>query len=221
MSLHSLQYETRSRVHRAVAQLERAQAILEFTHSVFGHFRGFENDDAYYHLQALVNRTGLIVLNDPDTDSIGTAIRAVANRWLPELLCVSLVTAFETCLQDLAQIEIRVRNGVSKEMAGREAYSLMRGGPQNYLARLRVLLDLGFLGSDDWLSTRELVATRNIIVHSFPAKADTQYVRQAGRFARFLLGEKVEVDARYVVEQTSNLMFLLQHFLFEEPRRDV
>lgn len=221
LALHSLQYETGSRVNRAISQVERAQAVLEFTNSVFGHFRGFEDEDAYYHLQALVNRTGLIALNDSDTDSVGTAIRLIANRRLPELLCVSLVSAFETCLQDIAEVEIRARHSVRQEAAERKAYNLMRGGPQNYLGRLRDLLDLRFLCEDDWQSTRELVATRNIVVHSYPLKADAGYVRQAGPFARFQVGENVEVDAKYLIEQNGKLRFLLQHFLYEEPRRDV
>lgn len=215
MAPYSLQYETMSRANRAINQVEHVGTILEFTQSVFGHFQGFEEDDAYYHLQALVNRTGLVVLNDSDTDSIGTAIRVIANRRLPEILCVPLVTALETCLQDIAEIEIRARHSVSQEAAERKAYSLMRGGPRDYLGRLRDLLDLHFLCEDDWQSTRELVATRNVVVHSYPPRADARYVRQAGPFARFQVGEDVEVDAEYLVEQNRKLRFLLQRFVCE------
>lgn len=196
-----VRYEALSRIRSGIGAVDQAHAVWATVALVLRHFRGFSDADTYFALQAHVNRTGLVTLTDPDTDSVGTAIREVVRRRLPSLLCVALVSAVEACLEDVGRLE-----------SGGQQFAL-RGGPREYLPRLGVLLGETSFGDRPWLEFQELVATRNVLVHRSTQAADDRYVRNSGVLARAAAGEALIVDSTYLECQYNSARVALQSLL--------
>lgn len=196
-----VKYEALSRIRSGIGSVDQAHAVWATAALVLRHFRGFSDADSYLALREHVNRTGLVVLTDPDTDSVGTAIREVVERRLPALLCVALVSAVEACLEDVGRLE-----------SGGRQFAL-RGGPREYLPRLGVLLGYTRFEDKPWLEFQELVATRNVLVHRSRLAADDTYVRNSGILARAAAGEALVADATYLEWQFKSVRGALQSLL--------
>lgn len=211
MSLE-LQEQTRHRASEAIYAVDQANTIYGLVFVIFSEFGGFQNEKWYWKLQAQIRVSGLVDALDSDDDLLGTAFEEVSFRRLPRLLCISLVSSVEACLEDIAAIEIAARRKLPREEAEKEADKLMRGGPQDYLPRLSAL-GLVFVGEPRWQELREIVATRNILVHRGELVADERYVRQAGDLARVTSGGVIEVDNSYLIQSYIAVRRMLSDFV--------
>ena len=133
-----------------------------------------------------------------DSEAISVASREIVLHRLPRLLVVALVSAIETCFEDLVAINLAYAAPKTPEPDRlKRASKVMRGGPQDYLPEVERELGVSmFQRQWEWLP--ELVATRNIIVHEAQPIADDRYVRNAGTAARAKEGEALVVDNSYL-----------------------
>lgn len=214
------------RLSQALEQLDQVNTIFNYIFLVLSGFEGF-GDGAWDHrLEALVNVSNLLgPIPDRDNEEgrvIARASQEIAVRRLPRLLCVALVSAIETALEDLAAIRLKEADPAAcQESIESRAQKLMQGGPDKYLAKIAKAVDLPFLMHEAWDDFRELVATRNVLVHRSEPIADARYVRQAGPKARVSEGGALEVDNAYLthayVFMKVLVMDLLQVLLGRSP----
>jgi uncharacterized protein YutE (UPF0331/DUF86 family) len=191
------------RLSEALEQLDQANTIFNYVFLVLSGFEGFGDWKWDHRLEALVTASNLLgPVPDRDYEEsriIANASREIALRRLPCLLCIALVSAAETALEDLAVIQLRqAQPNMEEDAVQRKAHRLMGGGPSKYLANLADALKLPFLQHEAWEDFHELVATRNVLVHRAHSVADASYVGQAGEKARVKEGETLEVDNAYL-----------------------
>lgn len=207
-----IQEGTRRRASEALFAVNQANTIYSLIFVVLAEFPGFESEKWFFKLAAQIRFSAFVDSNEAPDAMIGAAFREVADHRLPSLLSISLVSIVEACLEDIAAVELAVRRGLTTEQAASEARKLMRGGPADYLARLEKL-GLTFVSGSDWQEFREIVATRNILVHRSELVADEGYVRQAGEFARVPLGAPLIVDNSYFIESIITIRSMLYEVL--------
>ncbi|MFC1462719.1 hypothetical protein ACFLQU_03850 [Verrucomicrobiota bacterium] len=146
-----------------------------------------------------MSRTSSKVRHGKQEEAITKTSEEIVLRRLPALLVVSLVSAVETCLEDLVEINLRfTAPGLSQDEREKRAGKAVRGGPTKYLPKVAEELGIS-ISPDKWTWFEELVATRNVLVHQTTPVADEAYVRQAGPEARARVGEPVAVDNSYLV----------------------
>ncbi len=210
------------RISQGLDTLDQANAIFNFVLFSLQSFIS-TGDRAWDHrLAASVNVSRLVDhYFDMDSDTIVAASREVALHRLPQLLCISLVSAMESCLKDMAELLVRTRDSaVSEQEMSKNPAKLMLGGPADYLARLADEFGIPSLIDGSWDDFHELVATRNVIVHSAKPVADDRYVRNAGNRARSKSGESLEVNNSYLVGQYVVAKGLLYSLLLHFQRRE-
>ena len=88
----------------------------------------------------------------------------------------------------------------------------MRKSPADYLKSLAEL-GLTFVAGSDWQELREIVATRNVLVHRSQLVADEGYLYQAGNIARAPLGAPLIVDSSYFYESIIAIRAMLYEVL--------
>lgn len=120
-----IQEGTRLRVSEALFAVNQANTIYGLIFVVFAEFPGFENEKWFFKLAAQIRSSDFVALNEAPDVLIGTAFQEVANNRLPRLLCISLVSIIEACLEDVAAIELAARRGLPPEEAAREANSTL------------------------------------------------------------------------------------------------
>ena len=188
------------RISEGMDHLDQANTIFNYVFFALSGFEGFDDPKWDYRLEAMVNVSRLLE-NMPETrrEIIGAASREIASKRLPRLLCIALVSAVETCLEDIARMSLRrIDPARREEELERQVRRLVGGGPSDYLPRLAERLDIPFFADEQWDAFVELVATRNVLVHRSEPVADERYVRNAGTRARASAGELLEVDNSYL-----------------------
>ncbi len=205
-----IQEATRIRASEALFAVNQANTIYGLVYVVLAEFPGFETDKWFFKLASQIQFSGLVESNADPGLMIGAALREVAGHRLPRLLCVSMVSIVEACLEDIAAIELAAHRGLSEEQANNEARRLMRGGPSDYLPKLADL-GLTFAAGSTWQELREIVATRNVLVHRSQLVADDAYQRQAADLARVPCGTPLVVDNDYFIQS----MIAIRGMLYE------
>lgn len=202
---HNAMNDRDVRISEALDHLDQANTIYNFVFFTLSGFHGTGDPTWDHRLAASVNVSDLLgATPELDSDTIANASEAIIMNRLPRLLCVSLVSAIETCLQDITEIHVRQTNPNDTERdITRAVRRLNAGGPRQYLPKLAAKLDIPLLGTPDWDWFTELVATRNILVHAANPIADHRYVANAGPAARAAIGDSVDVDNSYLVERYS------------------
>jgi hypothetical protein len=71
------------------------------------------------------------------------------------------------------------------------------------------VLELPMLTESGWEWFKELVATRNILIHKTELVADERYVKNAGPSARAGVGQRLEVDSNYMLRQYAQAKYAL------------
>ncbi len=191
------------RISEAVDHLDQANAIFNYVLFALNSFGGV-GDPAWNHRLAAVANMGRLLEGyaETDTENITRASREIALRRLPRLLCIALVSAIETCFQDLTEIQVReLHPSVSNAEIEDEIRIANSGGPIQYLPRLGKLLKRPSLAGPDWHWFLELVATRNVLVHASQPVADKRYVKNAGPLVRAKEGQPLKVDNTYLLEE--------------------
>src|SRR5204862_732397 len=156
------------RISEAMDHLDRANAIFNYVLFSLSGFSGTDDPRLDYKFVAMANLSRIVDvdLDDLNSDTIIAASREIAFRRLPQLLCISLVSAIETCLEDIATIRLKALDlGKTDTQVARDAQHLMSGGPLQYLPRLASKLQMSYFLDRDWNEFTELVATRNVLVH--------------------------------------------------------
>ena len=88
----------------------------------------------------------------------------------------------------------------------------MRKAPEAYLKGLEEL-GLEFVAGSHWQELREIVATRNVLVHRNQLIADEGYIRQAGDLGRVPLEAPLVVDSSYFYESIIAIRSMLYDVL--------
>jgi hypothetical protein len=204
------------RLSDAVSHVDQANTIFNYVLFALQAFLS-TGDPTWDHRLAASANVSQLVHGDPtaDSETIVLASREIAFRRLPRLLCAELVTAVETCFQDLCEIHVRAAQpNATDEEVSRAVNRMNAGGPIQYLPRLAQALGLPPLETVDWDWFKELVATRNVLVHLPEPIADARYVANAGPQARGVVGQSVDVDNGYLLrrynEASGSLMALLR-----------
>jgi hypothetical protein len=176
--------------------VNQANTIYGLVFIVLAEFPGFQSEKWFFKLAAQIRASDFVPWNESDPALISAAFREVADNRLPRLLCISLVSVFEACLEDVTAIELAARRSLAVEEAASQARKLMRKAVADYLVDLDQL-GLTFVTGTKWHALQEIVATRNVLVHRSQLVADATYVRQAGDGARAALGEPLEIGSSY------------------------
>jgi len=133
------------------------------------------------------------------------------------LLCIALVSVVETAIADLARIILgQLDSAADEDAIQKKARKLLEGGPSKYLPKLAETLNMPFLNHEAWGEFRELVATRNVLVHRSDSTADAGYVRQAGSNARVVEGGALDVDNAYLTQ-----MYILMKIVMVDLLQEV
>jgi len=188
------------RISEAKDHLDQANTIFNFVFLTLNGFTGFDDAKWDYKLEAMVNVSNILRGSTWETreEAIAKTSEEIALRRLPALLVVSLVSAVETCLEDLVEISLRYTvPELSVDERAKRADDAMKGGPKKYLPKVAEALGIA-IAREKWTWFEELVATRNVLVHESEPVADERYVRQAGPDARVAAGEPVAVDNSYL-----------------------
>lgn len=188
------------RISEAMDHLDQSNTIFNFVLFTLSGFEGFGDPKLDHQLEAMVNVSRLLErMPDTTREIIGTASREIALKRLPRLLCIALVSAVETCVEDVTRQQLRALDPQkSEEELERETRRLMRGGPMDYLPLLAERFTIPFFNDSQWDNFFELAATRNILVHRAEPIADERYVRNAGPAVRASVGEELDVDNSYL-----------------------
>ena len=95
------------RLSEAMDHLDQANTIFNYVLFALSEFEGVDDPKWDYRLKASVNVSGLLErLPESTRDVIREASHEIAFRRLPRLLTVALVSAVETCLEDVARIRL-------------------------------------------------------------------------------------------------------------------
>ncbi len=217
----NLDEEIALRISEGIDYLDQVNAIYNFAFFGLGSFIGTGDPEWDHRLAATVNVANLLGhYYEEDQETISKATEKIVKNLLPRLLCVALVSAIETCLEDIVELKLRSKtHSADDNEINKKASGLMKGGPAQYLPQISDLFHIDLFKDKSWNYFNELVATRNIIVHKGLPVADKGYVKNAGPFKRASLGKSVDVDNIYLVRRYSvmkNCLFqLLPHF---EPK---
>ena len=140
------------RISEALDHLDQAHTIFNFVLFSLGRFGG-TGDPAWDHrLAAIVNVSNLLgSLPETDIETVVTASEEIVMRRLPRLLCIALVSAIETCLEEITELELRASSkDLPESQISKEVRKLNAGGPLQYLPKLSKTLNIPELaGSDD------------------------------------------------------------------------
>ena len=215
--------EAAVRISEAIDHLDRSNTIFNFVVFALSSFGPIDDLDQNWRLEAMVNLSRILQPLPETTEEIIThASREIALRQLPRLLCIELVSTIETCLEDIARARIcQTEPDSSSSIVEKKLSKLMRGGPFDYLPRLKQLFQADFFQDPDWNYFAELVATRNILVHRSEPIADARYVANAGPAARAAVGDALRVDNKYFTQMhavASLLMLNLLRTLQGQPK---
>lgn len=180
------------RISEAMDHLDQANTIFNYVMFSISGVTGVGDPEWDYKFVAMTNVSRIIDV-DPDDlteNVIHAASREIALVRLPRLLCISLVSSLETCLEDISVSKLKsLIPKLTETQLIKEVRSLTRGGPLQYLPRLAQKLQIDYFSDSDWNEFIELVATRNVLVHQAHPSADEQYVRNAGPSARASIGK--------------------------------
>jgi hypothetical protein len=213
-----IQERTRLRASEALFAVNQANTIYSLIFIILAEFPGFESEKWLFKLAGQIRASDFVPPNDAPDAMLEAAFQEVASNRLPRLLCISIVSIIEAFLEDVAVVEIAARRGLPPEEATREANKLMRGAPATYLANLEGL-GLAFVSGADWQELREIVATRNVLVHRGEFVADETYVKHAGDLARARAGEPLVVDSSYFIESVIAIRAMLYEVLAQPDER--
>ncbi|HEV7509119.1 MAG TPA: hypothetical protein VGS07_29860 [Thermoanaerobaculia bacterium] len=207
-----IQEETRRRTSEALYAVNQANTVYGLVFIVLAEFPGFESEKWFFKLAAQIRSSDFVSQNEAPDTMIEAAFREVADNRLPRLLCISLISIIEACLEDIAVIELAARRGLPSEEAAKEAKKIMRKSPAAYLESLNEL-GLTFVAGPHWQELREIVATRNVLVHRSQLVADEGYIKQAGNLARAPLGAPLVVDSSYFYDSIIAIRAMLYEIL--------
>jgi hypothetical protein len=204
-------YDPALRISEALDHLDRANAIYSFIFTTLSGFKGTGDFRWDHQLAASVNVANFIGgLPESDEETISLASREIVKKWIPRLLCIALVSAIETCFKDITESLLRMQQQhKSDEEIRKEVGKINRGGPSDYLPRLARVLGLPILTEPAWDWFKELVATRNVLIHKAELTADKQYVDTAGPLARVGIGQPLAVDSGYMLGQHAEAKYAL------------
>jgi hypothetical protein len=92
------------RISEAMDALDQANTIFNYVFFALSGFGGVGDPKWDYKFAAMINVSRLIEpIPDTTEDTIIAASREIALRRLPRLLCISLVSSVEICLEDIVR----------------------------------------------------------------------------------------------------------------------
>jgi len=214
----NLSEEITLRISEALDHVDQANAIYNFALFGLSGFKGTGDPKWDHKFAAMVNVANLIDgYPEEDEQTITKASDKIVKNKLPRLLCISLVSAIETCLEDIVALKFQsTDSGTSEYEINKKTRKLTAGGPIQYLPKISNLFGIDFFKDQQWNDFIELVATRNIIIHKGQPIADDRYIKNAGPLKRASVGESIDIDNKYLVKQyivmKNCLLQLLQKF---------
>jgi hypothetical protein len=127
-------YDPALRISEALDHLDRANTIFSFVFTTLSGFRGTGDFKLDHQLAAMANVANFLgYLPESDGETVSLASREIVWKWLPRLLCTALVSAIETCFEDLTESRLRaVQWDKSDEEIRKEAGKINSGGPSDY-----------------------------------------------------------------------------------------
>lgn len=212
MNLHE---EITLRISEGIDYLDQVNAVYNFAFFGLGSFAGTGDPEWDHRLAASVNVANLLGHHyDENQETISRASEKIVKNMLPRLLCVALVSAIETCLEDIIALKLRSTNHNADESEiNKETSKLTSGGPVQYLPKISALFNIDSFKDENWDFFIELVATRNVIVHKSLPIADKGYIKNAGPLKRSSLGKSIDVNNTYLVKRYSLMKYCLFQLL--------